>query len=43
LGIKLPTWEEEYGIDPEVKPFDEFYQRDPESTARFVTDFLVGH
>ncbi|KAF5829572.1 hypothetical protein DUNSADRAFT_15887 [Dunaliella salina] len=36
MGIRMPTWEEEYGIDPEVKPFDEFFQRDPDQAAAFV-------
>uniref|UniRef100_A0A7S3QKF1 Ribosomal protein S21 n=1 Tax=Dunaliella tertiolecta TaxID=3047 RepID=A0A7S3QKF1_DUNTE len=40
MGIRMPTWEEEYGIDPEVKPFDEFYQRDPEVAASFVDGFM---
>lgn len=30
-GFIEPTWEELYGEDMEVKPFDEFFSRDPDS------------
>lgn len=36
-----PTWEEEYGLDAEVKPFEEFFTTDPNNETGFV-DMMVG-